>query len=407
MPSEICYVSKVNAKKSVAPQHVRRMCALFALLATALLASWQAATVHFNYGGNWSGLFCTGSMGHGIPPAIQFEKTYLFPNSYGYDGQFYHLIAHDPILQRGFASFCDNPRYRYQRILVPGLAFLVALGQDAHIDAAYLVLIWLWIFLGAYWLGRFAVLRGYPAWFGLAFALAPSVLVSVDRLTVDVALAACCVGFVLFIAEESDLKLYAVLAAVPLARESGVFLLAAWCIWLAVQRQWRRALIFTTALIPAACWFLYVRLHTPPDDVHRLLWLPFAGIVTRVLNPYAYPFGGGVRILALGLDLLALAGIAGAVGWAIYRAMRRTWQPAAIALYLFALLAITLEGGDLWAEVYGFGRTLTPLVLLAALDGLTVGTVAPSLAMLAIDPRIGLQLAVQILGVVRGLIHTP
>ena len=118
---------------------------------------------------------------------------------------------------------------------MPGLAFLLAFGHDARIDAAYIGVVWLSIFLGAYWLGRFAVLRGYPAWLAILFALAPAVLVSIDRLTVDAALAACTAGFALFAAERSHYKLYAVLAAAGLARETGLLLLAAWCICLAAS----------------------------------------------------------------------------------------------------------------------------------------------------------------------------
>jgi hypothetical protein len=46
------------------------------------------------------------------------------------------------------------------------------------------------VFLGCYWIGRFAVLhRRHPLW-GLLFLAVPAVLVSIDRMTVDVALAA-------------------------------------------------------------------------------------------------------------------------------------------------------------------------------------------------------------------------
>ena len=44
----------------------------------------------------------------------------------------------------------------------------------------------------------------------------------------------------------------------------------------------------------------------------------------------------------------------------------RAWSPVTIAVYLFALLTIALSTPAAWAEVYAFGRALTPLVLLAA-----------------------------------------
>jgi hypothetical protein len=378
---------------------------LFALLATACLASWQDLTVHNSYRGNWTGLFCTGSINQEIPPALASEHIFRFPDSVGYDGQFYHFIAHDPLLRRNFSAFVDDPRYRYPRILVPGLAFLLAFGNDARIDAAYICVVWLSIFLGAYWFGRFAVLRGYPAWLAILFALAPAVLVSIDRLTVDSALAACTAGFALFTTERSHYKLYAVLAAAGLARETGLLLLAAWCIYLIGKRLWRQAAIFATAGIPTICWFLFVRLHTPPHEFETVSLSLFTGIAGRFLHPFPYPFGGAVRILAVALDLLALAGIAAALVWAAYRAWRRAWSPVPIAIYLFALLTIALSTPVAWSEVYAFGRALTHMVMLAAFDGLTVGTAVPILFMLAGDPRIGLQMGGQILNVVRGLIR--
>ena len=74
-----------------------------------------------------------------------------------------------------------------------------------------------------------------------------------------------------------------------------------------------------------------------------------------------------------------------------------------IAIYLFALLAIGISGDSIWAEVYGFGRTFTPLLLLPALEGMRAGSLLPSLWMLAVDPRIALQMGGQFLNVMRGI----
>jgi hypothetical protein len=327
------------------------------------------------------------------------EKIYRFPDSHGYDGQFYHLVAHDPFFRRGLSSSIDNPRYRYGRILVPGLAYLLAFGQDSLIDAAYIGLVWLCVFAGTWWLARYAVLRGYPAGLGFAFAAAPAVLVSIDRLTVDIALAACCAGFALFVAEESHGKLYAVLALAGLTRETGLLLVAAWCIWLAAGRRWRDAVLFATAGIPTLCWLFFVRLHTPAAGFDTV----FAGIVSRFLHPFPYAYSGPVKTLAIGLDYLALIGVAASLAWAFGRAFLRAWSPVAIVLYFFAPLAITFSTPDAWDEVYGFGRTLTPLLLMAALDGFSVNRISPMFFMLLPDPRIGLQMGGQILNVVHGL----
>lgn len=396
----------MSSSRAPALSHMRDarvLCLAFALTCMGCLSVWQALTVHYSYGGNWTALFCTGASSKPPPPALRSEKIYVFQHSPGYDGQIYHYIAHDPFFARNFAASMDYPRLRYHRILVPGLAFLLALGQDRFIDAAYILVVAGFIFLGAYWLSRMAVSRWYSARLGLLFGAVPAVLISVDRLTTDVALAACCVGFVLYVNERSPYRLYGVLVAAALARETGLLVVAAYAIYLIGKREFQRALMFSTAALPAACWYVFVQLHTTPGDAAFITPALFAGFVHRVLNPYPYPFSGIVLGVARSLDLLGLAGIAGALFWACYRALRRAWTPATVAIYLFAILAIALSNAVAWSEVYAFGRTLTPLVLLSALDGLTIRSAIPVFAMLALDPRIGLQLAGQILSVARGI----
>ena len=55
---------------------------------------------------------------------------------------------------------------------------------------------------------------------------------------------------------------------------------------------------------------------------------------------------------------------------------------------------------------FAFGRTLTPLVLLAALDGLNIRSLLPACGLLLIDPRVGLQFGPQVLNVVRGIFQS-
>ena len=91
------------------------------MLCAAIVLSWQALTVRSNYVGNWSALFCTGTTFR-VPPALAREKIYRFNQSNGWDGQFYHYIAHDPFLHSDLKNYIDAPRLRYRRILIPLLA---------------------------------------------------------------------------------------------------------------------------------------------------------------------------------------------------------------------------------------------------------------------------------------------
>ena len=88
----------------------RGECLLSALLCVAIGFAWQALTVHYNRGGNWTALFLSGSQ-FPVPPALSSENVYVFPDSGGYDGQMYHNVAHDPMLRHGFGKFveCREP----------------------------------------------------------------------------------------------------------------------------------------------------------------------------------------------------------------------------------------------------------------------------------------------------------
>jgi len=166
-----------------------RLCLCCALLAAGLALLWQCLMVTFHYGGNRSPLFCTGADAR-VPPALEVG-AYRFETG-GDDGQFYRYVAHDPFLSRGYDRFQDDARMRYRRILLPLAAWLLAAGQGPLVDAGCFAAVLLAVALGAWFLSRCAVFHGrHPAW-GLAFVAMPATLISLDRMTVDIALLTCC-----------------------------------------------------------------------------------------------------------------------------------------------------------------------------------------------------------------------
>ena len=88
-----------------------------ALVCTLLGLSWQLLTVHYNYGGHFTALFCTGS-DLPTPPSPAGEHIYIFPASGGYDGQSYHYVAHDPLCRTDIGRAVPDPLIRYRRGLL-------------------------------------------------------------------------------------------------------------------------------------------------------------------------------------------------------------------------------------------------------------------------------------------------
>jgi len=338
-----------------------------------------------------------------VPDFLKSEQLYHFSHG-GYDGMVYHLIAHDPWMRKGSADVIASAPFRYQRILVPALAWLVAFGQDRWIHPAYFGVILAFAFLGVYWLSLFASRAGVSPLWGLAFILTPATITSVDRMTVDIALAALTAGFALYASESPDWRVLVVLACAALTRETGALLILGYAAYLFAQKNIRGGLLAAATAVPAAAWFLFLS-HGQKSTLPGYGGLvPLAGFVHRVARPLRYRhFSALERLAAHALDLVALAGVALALFYAVRLLVRRTWDGRAAVIYVLALSVVLLRSGAVWFDAYAFGRVLTPFLLLTAMVSMGARPLAAFLPMLLVDARIGLNFVTQITGVFRGL----
>ncbi len=379
-----------------------RSCLVIGLVAAALAFGWQALTVHFNYGGNGTALFCTGSDTR-VPPGIAAESLYKFAGSGGYDGQYYHFMAHDPLLRRGFSDFFDAPRLRCRRMLVPAAAWLLAGGRDEFVDTALFAVMAASVYFGAYWLSRYAVSLGaHPAW-GLGFLFVPAVIISLDRFTVDATMAALVAGFLLYSKEEDGWRLYAVLLAAVMTRETGLLLLGGCILFLAWKRRWLRAFVFSTAALPALGWYFYIHSRTGGYETHLLSRLPAETFFRRLMEPIEYSLPPAIARTATILDYLALAATASALVFAAWFALRKSAGPADLAGLLFSIMGAALGGIVGWSEPFGHPRTFSPVLMLVAARGLATGSWWAALPLCLHLPRISMQLGPQLLGIARAL----
>jgi hypothetical protein len=322
----------------------------------------------------------------------------------GYDGQFYHLIAHDPLNSRGFISYVDNPRLRWRRIGVPGLAALLAGGSDRLVDYIYIAIELAFVFLGTFWLTRFVENRNLHPALGLTILLIPAVAVSLDRLTIDLPLAAICIGLALSAdTRKPSWQVYAMLCAAPLIRETGILLVLGWFLVRIAQRNVRGAILSAASVIPAAAWWLYVARNTPADGTPWLSTYPFSGIVNRTLQGTGDPTSTLWLRTANVFEGVALAGMWLALILAFYLAWKKRWKFIEITAILFAAFAAAMGKFDLWSSVYATGRTLSPLLILLALMAFEKRRILFAVPLLLVVPRIALQYEAQLKAMFRGL----
>lgn len=390
--------------------------ASLALMAVLAAWTWMFLTVHSNYGGNWTALFCI-RPGMPVPAFLKSENLYIFQNSEGYDGQVYHLMAHDPWMRKGSAKAIAGASFRYQRIFVPALAWIFALGRDPWIHASYFAVILAFVFLGVYWTAQFAARIGRPPAWGFAFLLAPATIVSIDRMTADIALAAFTAGFALYTLDSAagptrtdptrtgstgagqDWKIFVILTCAALTRETALPIVAGYAIYLAARRLFLPALLAAATVLPAAAWYIYLSRLERSSALDYIDWIPLAGFADRVFHPTLYSISPFKNAAALLLDYAALTGVAIALIVTIRLVLRRRWDPRACAIYALALAVIFVRSRSVWEDVYAFGRVLSPFLLLTALDELRVNPWLAFLPMFLVDTRVGLNLVSQIQGV--------
>jgi hypothetical protein len=329
---------------------------LWAVLATILAFLWQGFSVYRFHDGNWTALFNTGSE---FPPpkGLASENIAIFSGT-GYDGQFYHYVAHDPFLRQGWSGHFDAYAYRYGKTLLPGLTWLLALGHQEGIHATYIAVTLLFVALGALMLSQYAVFRGLHPAVGLLFLFVPASIVSLNNLTVDIALAALTAAFVIHVEGGSRRIMWTILAAAPLVRETGLLLIAGYFCAELLRRQWRTAALAALTTIPWAVWSTYLWLRAGPNE-YRVRPIPLVGAVEALRSSIEQRTFIGL------LDAAVVGGVLLAACIGILRIRHR--DAISITCGLFGCVALVEQGLSMWSDHNALGRIFSPLFLLIAM----------------------------------------
>jgi len=286
----------------------------------------------------------------------------------GYDGQFVYYIAVDPNPAR-VAPHLDVPAYRYQRILLPLLARLLALGRAEVIPYTIPLVNLLALALGSCalsaWLQRFGLSRWYALTYGL---WAGFTLALVADMAEPLAYALAAAGFLVLEAFQSPRRAWLgwlLLGLAIFARETTLLFAVAVPLSYLVRREWRPAL--ASGMVMFLPFVLF----------QGWLWIIFGqpGIASGGAGATPFeiiPFMGLLRIGQESMIYLAAMGfvfgltvILPAV-WGVWAAAR-TWlggerSALVIALFLNAAV-IAFTPYSTFRETGGMIRFATGLVL--------------------------------------------
>lgn len=376
-------------------------CGLIGVMAVLLVSGWTAARVHYAFGGNWTGLFWTGTYFH-VPPDLD-RGTYRVQGT-GYDGQFYRYLAHDPLLTKNYARYVTPPQLRFRRLLVPVAAWLCAFGQGGWIDGAYFAVEMLFLGAGVYWCGRLFVRRGCPAQWGLLFVSAPATMASFDRMLVDGPLLALFAGFLLYSEEQRPGRVWVVAMLAALTRETGLLFGGARVAAHLLRREWRRAGWFALSAAPAAIWYAYVALRLPRDKPIWILAPPVWGLVRRLfwLRPYPDP---GLRLLLHVTDVLAVLGLMASIVIAVWWLTRMPVTPVTLCVAVFTGLGLVLGAPAHMIDAFGFARPVSPLLLWVMIEAVSRRKWGALVPPLLVSLSVALVFANPAITILRGLLQ--
>ena len=385
--------------------NVNRRSISAAALATALVLAWQFATVQANYEGNWTALYCVGS--RSVLPDELTEGVWIFPASKGYDGQWYRMVARDPWMNSGLSRYLDSPK-RQQRILFPTVAWALAAGQPGWVDASFIAAALAFLFAGVWITARWCAAQGESPWWGLAFAALPGTLITVDRMTVDVALYALIAAALYCWRRSWWLGCWAAGAGAFLTRELGLLLIAAFAVACLLQREWRRAVLLASAALPGWLWILYVGYRTSLPRGSRVIpvWAShwsLAGPFEAMLNPRDYALTPLVKTATQCMDGLAVAAVLMAVGIALVRLRRRPLDVEPLLCGLYVIVFVMASTSGFWADPYSYSRAFTPLAGLIAWRGVVEKRAWLAIPLGVMSARIVWQMGPQALGILKAL----
>lgn len=294
--------------------------------------------------------------------------------TWGYDGQFYYQIAHNP-LQAG--NFMDNAPFRYQHILYPLVVGVLSLGQSALIPWLLLLVNLLSVALSVELLARLLKKSGFSPWFSLALGLyfgqsAGILFDTAEPFTYFLV----CLGIWFLLEKRCIWPAALLMGLATLAREIAILFSLGYLCTLGGQKKWRPLMAFLLlGIAPLFLWLLTLRLifgQTGVTFTQPFEHLPFAGIFFHADAPRKFYL------------LLALMFLPTLAGWGLllidfWRQILRGSGPFLLRfspLYLIlgaSLLMITLMNHHSYDELISCGRIATGLVLVILLYGMQTG----------------------------------
>lgn len=224
--------------------------------------------------------------------ARRLDRDFHTVHRRGYDGQFYWGIAVDPVASGDAHRFFDKAPYRYGHPLYGWLAWLLGAGDPAAAPITLLI-VGLVSLAAAAMLAPSLAVGSAAQWIcGLVVALNPGLVFPVAGDLAEPLAVLALFGALYALSTRRIWLEWLCLAALPLAKEQLIVVLAAAVVYRLTERRTREAALLASACLPALAWwsFARIRLHAWFTSGTTALGLPFVGWRAAFDHPGAAVF---------------------------------------------------------------------------------------------------------------------
>jgi len=254
----------------------------FSLLVTAILYLALLLTQLQEYDYNFSFFIQAGDTF--VDANYTPNNILVFPNSYGYDGQFYYRLALKPFTaaKTDYGITLDSPHYRQQRIIYPLIVWIASVFLPISVPAALVLVNYTGLcFLG--WIGgKFAQSLQRHALWGVVFALHPGFILVMLRDLNEITEVCFLLAALTCLRLNMRKTTFIYLTFAILAKEPALLAYIAILIYFS-KHKWSSFLTFRLEFLPLVVygawqvWLYYQWQDFGIRDLHNNVGYPFAG----------------------------------------------------------------------------------------------------------------------------------
>jgi hypothetical protein len=295
----------------------------------------------------------------------------------GFDGQYYLMLAFDPFLQSDIAGGLDRPHVRVRRVSVPLLAWITGLGQPSLI--LYTFYFWnaLFIAVGAWALASWAAARDESPWWGLAFAVSLGTFITLWRMMGDAWATAMMLAMFWFFYDKKARLAGVAMFLMLISKETLLFAAGAILLQALWEKRRREFAWLAAGMAAAFAWWGYgtwaARNMTDfGETLFNFTW-PVIGPFKALFIDLGMEKAASHKakdILFFAAHIYGIVIGLGVGAWTVERFFKeRKIDGVGLAFGAYALMTVFFSH-YVWEEVWGYGRIVHPIAVLALLWGL-------------------------------------